>query len=170
MQTRFKTLLMPLAMAATLAGLIGCASDGDRTVGRVIDDRMVNSNVKEALDEATVYKFDDVQVSTHNGVVQLSGFAASEDQIAKAGEIASRVDGVNRVLNNISLKLTPTGREGGYPERGTTNTAPVKSGAPVKTGTPDEPAPPAPVDNNNNSIPRDPATDPTRNNTIDPNR
>jgi hypothetical protein len=132
MQTPFQTFLLPLAAAAILV-LTGCASSKDRTVGRTIDDRMVKGKVEDALKEEPVYKFEDVRVSTYNGIVQLSGWANSEEQKARAAEIASKVEGVHEVVNNISLKLAPTGYPGGYPPRGDTNNAPRKVDAPIRT-------------------------------------
>ena len=124
-----KTLILPLA-AAALVGLTGCAGTSDRTAGRVMDDKAVNARVKDALDDATVYKFDSVDVSTHNGVVQLSGWATTDEQKTKAAQIARGVEGVHEVINNISIKVTPTGRDSGYPNR--TNGTPPKADAPLK--------------------------------------
>ena len=138
MKTRLQTFILPLAAAAILAGFTGCSSTGDRTAGRVIDDKMVTHKVKSALNKETVYKFDDVDVATHNGVVQLSGWATTEEQKAKAADVARTVEGVSDVLNNISVKLTPTGRDSeksGYPARDTNN-VPPRSDAPIKSTQP----------------------------------
>jgi hypothetical protein len=131
MQTSLRRIILPLAAAAALSGLTGCYSTSDRTAGRALDDHNVNGKVKHALHNSPVYKFEDVIVTTHNGVVQLSGWANTEEQKTKAGEIASRVDGVHDVINNISLKLTPTGRENGY-YRPDTNNPPARTDAPIK--------------------------------------
>ena len=118
----------------------------ERSAGRQIDDRIVNSRVKDALDDAPVYKFPEVRVMTYAGVVQLSGFVATDDQKAKAAELARKVEGVHEVINNISLKPTATGRESGtqLQPNGTarkqldadidinTNTRTNNSGAPVR--------------------------------------
>ena len=90
------------------------SSSSERSAGRQLDDRIVNSKVKDALDDAPVYKFPEVRVMTYGGTVQLSGFVSSEEQKTKAAELAKRVDGVHEVINNISLKPTATGRESGY--------------------------------------------------------
>lgn len=125
----FQTFVLPLATAA-MVGLTGCATSKDRTAGPAPDDRMVKSKVEDALKEEPVYKFTHVRVSAHNGVVQLSGWANSEEQKARAADIAGNVEGVHEVVNNISLKLPPTGYAGGYPPRGDTNNPPAKVGAP----------------------------------------
>ena len=120
MQTIPKILKPVAGVAAALAVLAmsGCLSTPDRSAGRVLDDEMIASKVKGALNDAKVYKFDDVKVATYKGVVQLSGFVDTDEQKQKAGEIAKRVDWVRDVVNNVSLKprddySTPTGRSSG---------------------------------------------------------
>jgi hyperosmotically inducible periplasmic protein len=104
-----------------VALLAGCATwqrgDGERTAGRIVDDRRITSNIRDRLGNEPVYKFTDVDVRTFQGVVQLSGFVASEDQKQRAGQVAEQTPGVARVVNSIVLKpeggemLTPTGRQ-----------------------------------------------------------
>ena len=115
----FKSLLVIGGMSAAVAvmGLSGCASwqhrTDERSEGRAVDDTRITSKVKDELQREPVYQFSDVDVKTFNGVVQLSGFVNSEDQKRKAAELASRVEGVAQVVNNITLKpqaTTPTGR------------------------------------------------------------
>lgn len=116
MRLNVKNAMLAGGLAASLAmmALTGCQSTSERSAGRQLDDRIVNSKVKDALDDAPVYKFPEVRVMTYGGVVQLSGFVNDEEQKAKAGELARKVEGVHDVINNISLKPTPTGRESGY--------------------------------------------------------
>ena len=120
MQTTSKILKPVAGLAAALAiiALAGCMSTADRSSGRVLDDKMITSKVKGALNDARVYKFDDVKVYTYKGVVQLSGFVDTDEQKQKAGEISKRVEWVRDVVNNISLKPrddypSPTGRSSG---------------------------------------------------------
>lgn len=116
MQTNFKfAILVALSAAVTL--LTGCESyehkTAERSTGRMVDDKRITSHVKSELAAEPVYKFDDVQVKTFNGVVQLSGFVTSDEQKRRAEEIAHQVNGVGQVVNGITLKqesLTPTGR------------------------------------------------------------
>jgi hyperosmotically inducible protein len=116
MQLTLKRTVLASGLAASVAimALTGCQSTSDRSTGRQLDDRIVNSKVKDALDDTPVYKFPEVRVMTYGGVVQLSGFVNSEEQKTKAGELARKVEGVYDVINNISLKPTATGRESGY--------------------------------------------------------
>ena len=100
--------LILCAAALPLAGMMtGCTSPGTRykqSTGEYIDDHGLSSHVKSALGADTVYKYEDVKVVTFKGVVQLNGFVNTRDQKSRAGEIAKKVDGVNEVANNITVK------------------------------------------------------------------
>ena len=107
--------------AAAVLGFTGCETyhhntAGERSEGRKVDDRRIAAEIRSELRREPVYKFNDVDVRTFNGVVQLSGFVNTEDQKRCAADIAQRVEGVSQVQNAISLKPevpTPTGRYGG---------------------------------------------------------
>ena len=128
-----------VAAAFALLAMAGCISTPDRSAGRVLDDKMIASKVKGALNDAKIFKFDDVKVATYKGVVQLSGFVDTDEQKQKAGEIAKRVDWVRDVVNNISLKPhdeypTPTGRASG--ERNTSTSSDATTAPPTRTTNP----------------------------------
>jgi osmotically-inducible protein OsmY len=111
-----KTILMS-GMSVVMA-LTGCEMmnhhESDRTAGRALDDKTITASIQHDLNREPVYKFNDVDVKTFDGVVQLSGFVSTEDQKRRAGEIAKGAEGVTQVVNNITLKpndnLAPTGR------------------------------------------------------------
>lgn len=119
-----KKLVMTGGMTAAVAvmALTGCkmmenSHSGGRTAGRVLDDKTITAKVSEKLENEPVYKFSNVDVKTFDGIVQLSGFVATNDQKQRAGELAQSVDGVTRVVNNITMKppmnqnqMAPTGR------------------------------------------------------------
>jgi osmotically-inducible protein OsmY len=115
MQTKIKQLVMTACLATAVAttGLTGCHTEG-RSAGTYIDDRVVSSRVKGALNDAPVYKFPNVDVTSFNGTVQLNGFVLSREQKNQAGQIASHVEGVKQLVNNITIQespnMTPTGR------------------------------------------------------------
>jgi hyperosmotically inducible protein len=120
--------LAGVAALVASSGLTGCTrmtakETHDRTAGRVMDDKNVTAKIEKDLKNEPVFKFPDVEVKTYAGVVQLSGFVATEDQKRRAGEIAQNTPGVSKVVNNISLKpqppTTPTGRT--VPMGATTN-------------------------------------------------
>jgi osmotically-inducible protein OsmY len=108
-----------IGVCAMMLALTGCKTSSERTAGTYFDDRMTTHKVASALKDAPIYKFADVKVNTFRGTVQLSGFVNTEEQRKEAVEIARRVEGVQEVINNISLKPLPTGREPGpAPVRG----------------------------------------------------
>src|SRR5688572_28547066 len=115
MELNMKSRVIGAVMVAAVAvGLFGCAKDNDpyRSSGRVMDDRMVNNRVKDALDDSPVYKFPNVAVMTYNGIVQLNGFVHREEQKAVAADMARNIPGVREVINNIAI-LLPEAAYGG---------------------------------------------------------
>jgi hyperosmotically inducible periplasmic protein len=48
--------------------------------------------------------FTRVDLDTNNGVVTLNGIVDTPEQRARAEQLASRVDGVKRVINNLQVK------------------------------------------------------------------
>jgi hyperosmotically inducible protein len=98
------------ALLALLIGAAGCHSH-DRTTGQAINDKMTAFNINRALGSDPIMKYPDVKVNVYNGTAQLTGFVDSDQQRAKAAEIASGVPGVTQVINEITTKPpTPTGR------------------------------------------------------------
>jgi hyperosmotically inducible protein len=79
-------------------------NSSDNTTGQYVDDKTLASQVNSALGNNSDYKFEEVNVATFKGTVQLSGFVNTADQKTKAGEIARRVQGVQDVVNNITVK------------------------------------------------------------------
>jgi hyperosmotically inducible protein len=76
----------------------------DRTVGEVVDDATITAKVKTALignSDTSAFKID---VSTREGVVQLSGFVSDADEKYTAGSQASNVAGVRHVDNELEIK------------------------------------------------------------------
>lgn len=94
-----------IAALMLMVALMGCA--GTRTTtstGEYIDDSAISAKVKTALhtdDEVSGFQ---VNVETFKGTVQLSGFVNTVAQAERAEEIARRVDGVEDVVNNITVK------------------------------------------------------------------
>jgi hyperosmotically inducible protein len=79
-------------------------SDSENTTGESADDKSLVANVGAALSSNPDYKFEEVNVIAFKGTVQLSGFVNTADQKTKAGEIARQVQGVQDVVNNITVK------------------------------------------------------------------
>lgn len=88
-----------------LIGLAACAGTGtEKTMGETVDDSVITAKVKTALIADETVKALDVNVETNMGVVQLAGFADTQTQIKRAGEVAQGVDGVKSVKNDIRQK------------------------------------------------------------------
>ena len=99
------TVIRSIFLAAAALSLAGCASDPtDRTVGVAIEDTAISARVKAALAGDPDVKARDVQVETFRGVVQLSGFVDSPENVRRATDVASRVDGVREVKNALIVK------------------------------------------------------------------
>ncbi len=103
---RVLTLILCISALPLVGGVTGC-STGNRykqSTGEYIDDHGLSSRVKKALKADPQFKYDNVNVVTFKGVVQLSGFVNTNDQKSRAVELAKKVEGVNEVQNNITVK------------------------------------------------------------------
>jgi hyperosmotically inducible periplasmic protein len=101
-----------MLVAAVLAGaplsFTGCAVAQHReTAGAYAKDKEIAARIKSKLYADSQVKGTQIQVTSLNGEVQLSGFVDSQMEKDRAGQIASQVPGVVRVYNNL---LLPTGR------------------------------------------------------------
>ena len=87
-------------------GLIGERETDERrsTAGEYIDDSVITANVKAALAGDDLVKAYQVNVKTVKGVVQLSGFVSSNDVQSRADVVASAVEGVVSVENDLLVK------------------------------------------------------------------
>lgn len=100
-------------LALTAASLIGCASDNGRrsdttevrqTPGAYLDDSMITTKVKTAIFNEPGLDSAEITVETYQGVVQLSGFVESQQDINRAVQVARQVEGVKSVKNDMRLK------------------------------------------------------------------
>src|SRR5512139_2869965 len=88
-----------------IAGWIGCASTSTQeSTGQYIDDSVITTKVKAKIAEDDVLKSFSISVETYKGVVQLSGFVNSQLTVDKAGRMASGVEGVKSVKNDLVVK------------------------------------------------------------------
>lgn len=72
--------------------------------GSYFDDGWITTKVKASLVKDDLMNGLDIKVTTQNGVVQLSGFVESSEQAARAVHIASGVEGVKQLENNLLIK------------------------------------------------------------------
>ena len=95
-----------LATALLVVGLATACSSGDQneSTGEYIDSSLITAKVKAALVDDPDVNALDVEVETYKDRVLLSGFVDSDAERNKAEEIASHVDGVREVENNIEVK------------------------------------------------------------------
>jgi len=102
--------LFALLCAAQSAGCTspsGERAQGSSRASTVLEDAALTARVTTALTAAGVANPFKINVTTENGVVQLSGFVDSEDKARRAGEIARQVEGVKRLYNDI--RVAPRG-------------------------------------------------------------
>jgi len=74
------------------------------TVKDYVDDAWITTKVKGMLLKDEILSGLQIQVDTSNGIVQLSGWVNSQDQVDRAASIAQDVKGVRRVENDILVK------------------------------------------------------------------
>ena len=92
-------------LAAVLAIMLGCASTASKEgTGEYIDDSVITTKVKAAVLNEPTLKSAEINVETFKGVVQLSGFVNSQEDIEKAASVAKGVKGVTSVKNDMRLK------------------------------------------------------------------
>jgi len=77
---------------------------GDRTVGTVVDDATITAKVKTALIGNEDTKAHQINVSTREGVVQLSGFVEDGQEKNTAESLARNVTGVRTVDNQLEVR------------------------------------------------------------------
>jgi len=94
--------------ALPLLGILvaSCHSDKnyEQTQGQYLDSQGLSYNVKRELQADSLYKYDNVTVTTFKDTVQLGGFVSVKEQKVRAEDLARRVDGVKDVRNNITVK------------------------------------------------------------------
>jgi osmotically-inducible protein OsmY len=105
MTTNLKRRIVTGLAVAITATLVGCASSTTKeSTGQYLDDSVITTKVKSNLIGAKGLQSGNVTVTTFKGVVQLSGFVNSPDQVLKAGQIASKTPGVVKVENDLIVK------------------------------------------------------------------
>jgi osmotically-inducible protein OsmY len=69
-----------------------------------LDNSVITSKVKTAIFNEPTLKSMQINVESFKGDVQLSGFVDSALNVKKAGEVASSVEGVISVKNDLVVK------------------------------------------------------------------
>jgi osmotically-inducible protein OsmY len=95
-------LLGALIFGGTLAG---CGGTGSRLApAAAMDDSAITAGVKQAIGRSAELKAADIDVATREGIVQLSGYVGSAENVATAASVARTVKGVKSVRNDLRLK------------------------------------------------------------------
>ncbi|MCE4553113.1 BON domain-containing protein [Roseateles cellulosilyticus] len=100
-----KKILIASLVALGALSVTGCAvTSGQSTVGQYVDDATIGTRVKARFAEDAQVSAMRIQVETLNGTVQLAGFATSQAEKDRAGQLARAVPDVKEVRNNIIVK------------------------------------------------------------------
>jgi len=100
-----KNNLIKTLLCVFVAFITGCQSlstDNMHVFGR--SDLSINTSVTTALASNTLLTGIPVQVETHAGVVQLNGYVKTIRQSDTAADVASKVEGVKTVENNLIVR------------------------------------------------------------------
>jgi len=88
-----------------LAACAGKEPETGRTTGEFTSDAALTAKVKSAIaTEAGARTAAAINIETYRGVVQLTGFADSPEQAARAEAAAKKVEGVRSVKNDVRIK------------------------------------------------------------------
>jgi len=80
------------------------ANQKHESTGEYVDDSVITTKVKAAIFKEDTLKSLQISVKTYKSVVQLSGFVDSAQNVAKAADVAKRVEGVASVENSLVVK------------------------------------------------------------------
>ena len=90
---------------AVIAATLGCAATATHeSTGQYVDDTVITTRVKKAIFQEETLKSAEINVETFKGVVQLSGFVSSPANQSTAVKVATAVEGVRSVKNDMRLK------------------------------------------------------------------
>jgi hyperosmotically inducible periplasmic protein len=97
--------LARIVSAIVIMAGVGCAGSPMReSTGEYVDDTAITTKVKAKFAGDKAVSVFDIHVETFKGVVQLSGFVASQQEETRAVELARSVPGVKGVEDNIRVK------------------------------------------------------------------
>jgi len=91
-----------LVVAVALLGLAGCATSGGGN--SFFDDAAITARVKKAIYNEPSLKVMSVSVTTEDGVVDLTGTVKTKAERTKATMVATKVEGVKRVKNELKVE------------------------------------------------------------------
>ena len=96
-----RTVKVAAVLAALMAVLAGCRTMTGRSAGTLMNNATTTASVKAKLSADNLANLTWVDVDVNDGVVYLTGNAATAEQKQRATEIAKSTSGVRKVVNNI---------------------------------------------------------------------
>ena len=94
-----------ILMAGMVTLATACAATPTReSTGGYVDDSTITAKIKSDLLQDKNVSAADVHVRTYKGVVDLSGFVNSRQEITEARIVADQVEGVKSVHDNLIVK------------------------------------------------------------------
>jgi len=97
--------LPALLPVIALLSVIGCASTRTQEdTGEYLSDTWITTKVKTALVGDSLVKSTEVNVETFKGAVQLSGFVSTNAAMDQAVRVATNIEGVTSVKNDMRIK------------------------------------------------------------------
>ena len=99
----FRKALIPVAATALLTVAACTSTPTQQSTGQIVDSSVVATKVRTAIadDQLSILPID---VGVYKDVVQLSGFVTSDAQMRHAEYVASNVNGVRGVYNDLVIK------------------------------------------------------------------
>ena len=99
-----KTLVALIASGAVMSMAACSSTRTQRAPGEQVDDAALLTSVKSALAADPVTEAGEINVDVNRGVVKLAGYVDSPKEEQQAGDVARKVDGVQSVQNDLSVK------------------------------------------------------------------
>jgi osmotically-inducible protein OsmY len=102
---KLQRILQILVCIGLITAFLGCAAtQKHESAGQYVDDSVITTKVKAAIFNEATLKSMQINVETYKGVVQLSGFVDSAQNVKKAGDVARGVKNVKDVKNDLVVK------------------------------------------------------------------
>lgn len=100
-----RTALLLAVVILVQTPISGCTSSSGSALGQKIDDTNITAAVNRKLAVSNkASAFIRVDVDTVSGIVSLNGVVGSDQERARAEQLAAQVGGVKRVINNLQVQ------------------------------------------------------------------
>lgn len=101
---RASLLFRALVVVGLLASPVALTACSGETAGEYVDDSVISNTVRAKLIDDKDLNVFQIDVTTLQGEVQLSGFVDSQSAKDRAGSVAAGVKGVREVHNNLVVR------------------------------------------------------------------